>query len=358
MNSDSIKFTAVISLLVLAGCSNPQPEPEIIHLPNINNVYFKFIWSKNLPGTPTYPLFLSDSAILVGTDEGTLHQYSLTRGELIREIGGMKRLTGIAPCKEGIAILSYSGYLDILDYNFNCTAREILPGIQFYPPVVADNYLCCYNIEGTAFIVESEQLHIYSVKTENMWGTGRTGIIAEGNSIYSISENGLWKIDVGGKTIDKSSQFDSLELLTDLWVGHELIAVSNSWGEIKLVDKHNFQILYHFITGLNCPVKTTVQDNYLYYQSNCGELGCVELVNYSLMWKYQLKGNSYTKPLVIGDIILTGDDQGYLYKLNRWSGMELNLKKITDQNIIEIVRHDRYLIIMGLKGGLYVLVET
>lgn len=356
MNRIVLKFTVVI--FMLAGCSSPQSELEIIHLPVCNNVYFKLIWSENLQGTPTYPLFISDLVMLVGTDEGSLYQFSLVQGSLIRETGGMRRLTGIARWNEGVAALSYSGYLDILDTNFNCSAQEILPGIQFYPPVKVNNYLCCYNIEGTAFIIETEGLHIYSVQTENMWGTGRTGMMVEGNSIYSISENGLWEISVRDKTVSNRCRLDSNELLTDLWVSKYLIAVSNSWGEIKLVNKHNFQLLHRLSTGLNSPLKIIIEDNYLYYQSNCGELGCLELVNFSLMWKYQLQGNSYIKPLIIGDIILTGDDQGYLYKLNRWTGNEMNLKKITDQNIIEIVRHGKYLIIMGLKGGLYVLVET
>lgn len=353
-----IKLILILIIFQTTSCGNHGPEIEIIHLPPFTNRYFKMLWNNKLPGTPTSPLFIDDSSMIVGTDEGSLHQFSLSNGSVIREIDGLNRLTGIDWFGDCIAILSYSGYLNLLDSNFNILFEEILPGNQFNPPRNVKNYLCCFNMRGTVFIIESENLRIYSIKTGNMWGTGRTGIIPTEHFIYSISGNGLWKIDIEHKKIINFRIFEQPELLTDLWVGDTLIVIANSRGEIKLVDINNMQILGQLITGLNCPLKITIANNNLYYQSKCGEVGCYELVNYSLLWKYKLQSNSYVKPLIIGDIIFTGDEEGSLYKINRWSGSVLNIKKLTDQNIIELSRYGNYLIIIGLKGGLYVLVEA
>ena len=245
--------------------------------------------------------------------------------------------------KDGIIFFDKKG--SIIRYNnnkkvvwkknyYSKAEKKLKPRLNFLLDkenlLVADSISKYYSININSGELNWSKNNIYPFNSEIKKYKDRILIVDLKNTLrcYKVNDGSeCWKLQT-------ENSFTLSNIKSSLIVLNEIVIFSNSIGDITAADIENGLIRWQLPTQsssiinktYNFKVSKLVSDgNSIFFSNNKSEFYSIDLKTGNINWINEI--NSNIKPIIVGNLIFTISDEGYLYLLDKNKG---NTLRVTD----------------------------
>ena len=387
----SLRICALMSLLLLAGCSTftelasdakdkllgkEPPNPPAI-LQEFKPTYTaKIDWSSQIGATNRYDYTPAlDAGFVYEADAaGELVKLDAANGKQIWRIKASEPISGGVGVGGGLVLVGTS--------KGNVFAYD-LSGKQVWKAKVSSEVLSAPRYFDGNVIARAGDNHIFGLDAANgarKWVYERAnpalslrssaGLIVDGGAVYAgfaggklaaiRADNGklLWEATVaqpkGVTEIERIADITSLPVVS----GPVLFAVAYQ-GKVVAIDRTNGKVVWNrdisSYSGLN------VDDGRLYVSHTLGSVYALDYSTSKTFWRQPaLLNRRLTAPVPVGGAVAVGDLEGYVHFLNREDGAFLVRTKLDSNAVMTLIAGNTssQVIAATRGGGLYAISVT
>ena len=309
-----------------------------------------------------------NGAVYVADEAGKLTKFNAATGKQEWQIKTKNKFSAGVGIGDGLILIgTFKG--EVLAYNESghmlwqsSVTSEILS-----PPQVQNNVVAVRTVDGRIFAldaIDGKRKWIYQGATPSLTVRSTAGITLAHGAVFAGFPGGkmvamsLFNGNIGWEVaVSQPRGVTELERMTDITsapvINNRLVCAVAYQGRIACFAINDGAYLWARESSSSAGL---VMDNdYVYVTEDNGVVAAYDLLSGASMWKQSRLGSKkLTRPVIIGQYIVVGDDQGYVNLLRNYDGALL-ARSATDGSIIHnaaSVLPDG-IVVQTAKGGIY-----
>ena len=378
-----LKKCLVLSFLVLTSCSFltelrldmadrlfgrelPNPPAALNDITPARNV--KLNWSAQLGKTERYDYIPAEEAgaVYAASAEGDLAKYDAETGRQLWKINVEEPISGGVGSGGGLVLVGTNrGHIIAYDFNGKLVwkstlSSEILSAPRYFDGMViarsGDNHI--YGLDAA----DGTRKWVYERKVPALSLRSTAGIVVDGGAVYAgfsggkmaaiRADNGklLWEATVaipkGVTEIERIADITSLPVVA----GPVVYAVAYQ-GRIAAVDRINGKVIWN--REISSYSGMAFGDEKIYVSHALGSLYSLDYATGRTFWRQgDLLNRRLTTPLILKDLIVVGDLEGYLHFVDIENGKFMARIKIDSEPVMSLtVGINKSQVIAETRGG-------
>jgi outer membrane protein assembly factor BamB len=290
-----------------------------------------------------------DNGALYAADEaGKLTKYDVATGKQLWQIKTKNKFSAGVGIGEGLILVgTFKG--EVLAYNESGhmlwqtpVTSEILS-----PPQVQDNIVVVRTVDGRIFgldAIDGKRKWIYQGATPSLTVRSTAGITISHGAVFAGFPGGkmvamsLYNGNVGWEVaISQPRGVTELERMTDITsspvVNNRFVCAVAYQGRVACFAINDGSLIWARESSSSAGL--TMDNDYVYVTEDKGIVAAYDIISGAGMWKQSKLGSKkLTRPIIKGQYIVVGDDQGYVTLLRNYDGVMV-ARSATDGSLIQ-----------------------
>lgn len=290
-----------------------------------------------------------DNGALYAADEaGKLTKYDEATGKQLWQIKTKNKFSAGVGIGEGLILVgTFKG--EVLAYNESGhmlwqtpVTSEILS-----PPQVQDNIVVVRTVDGRIFgldAIDGKRKWIYQGATPSLTVRSTAGITISHGAVFAGFPGGkmvamsLYNGNVGWEVaVSQPRGVTELERMTDITsspvVNNQFVCAAAYQGRVACFAINDGSLIWARESSSSAGL--TMDNDYVYVTEDKGIVAAYDIISGAGMWKQSKLGSKkLTRPIIKGQYIVVGDDQGYVTLLRNYDGVMV-ARSATDGSLIQ-----------------------
>lgn len=309
-----------------------------------------------------------NGAVYAADEEGKLTKYDAASGKELWQVKTKNKFSAGVGVGEGLILIgTFKG--ELLAYNESghmlwqaSVTSEILS-----PPQVQNNIVVVRTVDGRIFgldAIDGKRKWIYQGATPSLTVRSTAGITIAHGAVFAGFPGGkmvamsLFNGNIGWEVaVSQPRGVTELERMTDITsapvVNNRFVCAAAYQGRVACFAINDGAQIWARESSSSAGL--TMDNDYVYVTEDKGVVAAYDLLSGASMWKQSRLGSKkLTRPIVKGQYIVVGDDQGYINLLRNYDGT-LVARSATDGSIIQnsaSLLPDGF-VVQTAKGGIY-----
>ncbi|WP_394808825.1 outer membrane protein assembly factor BamB [Nitrosomonas sp.] len=309
-----------------------------------------------------------NGAVYTADEEGKLTKYDAASGKELWQVKTKNKFSAGVGVGEGLILIgTFKG--ELLAYNESghtlwqaSVTSEILS-----TPQVQNNIVVVRTVDGRIFgldAIDGKRKWVYQGATPSLTVRSTAGITISHGAVFAGFPGGkmvamsLFNGNIGWEVaVSQPRGVTELERMTDITsapvVNNRFVCAAAYQGRVACFAINDGAQIWARESSSSAGL--TMDNDYVYVTEEKGIIAAYELLSGASMWKQSRLGSKkLTRPIIRGQYIVVGDDQGYVNLLRNYDGA-LIARSATDGSIIQnsaSLLPDGF-IVQTAKGGVY-----
>lgn len=289
-----------------------------------------------------------NGALYVADEEGKLTKYDTATGKQLWQIKTKNRFSAGVGIGEGLILIgTFKG--EVLAYNESGhmlwqapVTSEILS-----PPQIQNNIVVVRTLDGRIFgldAIDGKRKWIYQGATPSLTVRSTAGITLAHGAVFAGFPGGklvamsLFNGNLGWEvTVSQPRGVTELERMTDVTsspvVNNQFVCAVAYQGRVACFAINDGTQIW--AREASSSAGLTMDNDYVYVTEEKGIVAAYDLLSGAGMWKQSRLGSKkLSRPIIKGQYIVVGDDQGYVNLLRNYDGV-LVARSATDGTAIQ-----------------------
>ncbi|MCK5696951.1 MAG: outer membrane protein assembly factor BamB [Gammaproteobacteria bacterium] len=332
---------------IFGGDDNSIPPTELEDITESAKIHS--VWSKDI-GVGLDDAFVDLQPAIIGSDiigvdrEGQVTSLSLETGDINWQIELEMTITGGVGSGNGIIIVGNSrGEIIVLDVNNGTLLwKKELSSVMLSVPLIKDGILVVRTGDGRIFGLNTEngaQIWVYDRGVPVLTLRGNSSPLMGGRElVFSGFDSGkvvalgvqhgrvLWEANAtlakGRSDLERLVDIDGTMLL----VGRVLYVVTYQ-GNIVALDALEGKILWS--KEMSSYAGLSVDKGSVYITDSDSNIWSLDRISGKMLWKQdKLAYRKLTAPVIVGNMVVMGDYEGYIHIISQLDGSLIGRNKI------------------------------
>lgn len=309
-----------------------------------------------------------NGAVYTADEEGKLTKYDAGSGKELWQVKTKNKFSAGVGVGEGLILVgTFKG--ELLAYNESghtlwqaSVTSEILS-----TPQVQNNIVVVRTVDGRIFgldAIDGKRKWVYQGATPSLTVRSTAGITISHGAVFAGFPGGkmvamsLFNGNIGWEVaVSQPRGVTELERMTDITsapvVNNRFVCAAAYQGRVACFAINDGAQIWARESSSSAGL--TMDNDYVYVTEEKGVVAAYELLSGASMWKQSRLGSKkLTRPIIKGQYIVVGDDQGYVNLLRNYDGA-LIARSTTDGSIIQnsaSLLPDGF-VVQTAKGGVY-----
>jgi outer membrane protein assembly factor BamB len=309
-----------------------------------------------------------NGAVYTADEEGRLTKYDAASGKELWQVKTKNKFSAGVGVGEGLILIgTFKG--ELLAYNESghtlwqaSVTSEILS-----TPQVQNNIVVVRTVDGRIFgldAIDGKRKWVYQGATPSLTVRSTAGITISHGAVFAGFPGGkmvamsLFNGNIGWEVaVSQPRGVTELERMTDITsapvVNNRFVCAAAYQGRVACFAINDGAQIWARESSSSAGL--TMDNDYVYVTEEKGIVAAYELLSGASMWKQSRLGSKkLTRPIIKGQYIVVGDDQGYVNLLRNYDGA-LIARSATDGSIIQnsaSLLPDGF-VVQTAKGGVY-----
>lgn len=276
-----------------------------------------------------------NGALYVADEEGKLTKYDAANGKKVWQIKTKNNFSAGVGIGEGLILIgTFKG--EVLAYNESgqmqwqsTVTSEILS-----PPQIQNNVVVVRTLDGRIFgldAIDGKRKWIYQGATPSLMVRSAAGITLAHGAVFAGFPGGklvamsLFNGNIGWEVaVSHPRGVTELERMTDITsspvVNNRLVCAVAYQGRVACFSVNDGTQIWGRESSSSAGL--AMDNDYIYVTEEKGVVAAYDLLSGAGMWKQSRLGSKkLTQPIIMGQYIVVGDDQGYVNLLRNYDGV-------------------------------------
>lgn len=314
-----------------------------------------------------YPVYDS-GALYVADEEGKLTKYEVATGKQLWQIKTKNKFSAGVGIGEGVILVgTFKG--EVLAYNESghmvwqaSVTSEILS-----PPQIQNNVVVVRTLDGRIFgldAIDGTRKWVYQGATPSLTVRSAAGVTLAHGAVFAGFPGGklvamsLFNGNIGWEvTVSQPRGVTELERMTDVTsspvVNNQFVCAVAYQGRVACFAINDGSQIWARESSSSAGL--AMDNDYVYVTEEKGIIAAYDLLSGAGMWKQSRLGSKkLTRPIIDGQYIVVGDDQGHVNLLRNYDGA-LIARSATDGSMIQTAPRvfPDGLAVQTAKGGIF-----
>jgi len=342
---------------------NPKPLKEIENLKELTALK---VYSFDEDSKRNLNVALCENLYLYPSFKGYVYAFDLKSNKLLWTYNHKKNIiSGLACDNKGIFFVDKNGDLISLSLTGNKNWISFVGEAFSLPSLTINSVLIRLSNNSiiSLNLLDGSKNWVYQLPKSTLSLRSWPQISTSGDTIYVGGTSGkVIALDLNSGLLKWETTFSSIygnselersnDVTSNIIVDNSALFVISSNGHIAALSLLDGSVLW--TRALSSFVGMVSNTNNLFVTHNSGSIYSIAKNNNEVLWRNaDLLGRDVSRPLIIGDILLVSDYEGYLHVLDLVYGKIISRYKISDNLILNPVIFEDRVILSALSGETY-----
>ena len=325
------------TLYACGGSDNSEPPAELVDFEA--SVEIEELWNISVGDgdkrqyLKLYPLMLEER-LIVADRNGDVIAVDLEQGKTVWEVDLKVVLSGgVGGNEQHHLVTTRDGEIISLDASGKIVWREQISSEVLVPPVIVNNVVVIRSIDGqiTGLDVNTgKQNWIYNREVPDLTLRGNSRPVVNQNYVYTGLDNGrMTALDSNDGNVlydvvvaipeGRSELERMVDIDGDAQLNDNVLYMASFQGRVVAIDVRKGQQLWS--RKLSSSTGVDVDASSLFISDSQDHVWAMDKNNGATLWKQEkLQARKLTRPVVMDDMLVVGDYEGYLHWLSKYDG--------------------------------------
>lgn len=312
-------------------------------------------------------------AVYTADEEGKLTKYDAASGKELWQVKSKNKFSAGVGVGEGLILIgTFKGELLAYNESGHMLWQALVTSEILSPPQIQNNIVVVRTVDGRIFgldAIDGKRKWVYQGATPSLTVRSTAGITIAHGAVFAGFPGGkmvamsLFNGNIGWEVaVSLPRGVTELERMTDITsapaVNNRLVCAAAYQGRVACFTINDGTQVWARESSSSAGL--AMDNDYVYVTEEKGVVAAYELLSGASMWKQSRLGSKkLTRPIIQGQYIVVGDDQGYVNLLRNYDGA-LVARSATDSSIIPnsaSLLPDGF-VVQTTKGGVYAFSTT